>query len=601
MQENLIPGWAPTAETVKTANLTRIMQRKGFNDLPSFHRWTTEHYEDFWVLMSDELKIQFKTNPTKICDLSQGLTAPRWFAGASMNIVDSCFTAPKEATALIYQDNQQLKKMSYAELEKLVNRVANTLVEMNFKPGDAIGVAMPMDYRAVAIYLGIIKMGGVVVSIADSFSTQEMAVRLRITKAKAVFTQDVIRRGEKTLPLYEKVSQTGIEKILTCTADGSLPAFLSQNELFNSVACEPMSACNILFSSGTTGEPKAIPWNHTTPIKSASDAFFHQNIKAHDVLAWPTNLGWMMGPWLVFAALVNQASIALYTDLPKDRAFGEFITLAKVTMLGVVPTLVATWHQTRCMESLDWSSIKVFSSTGECSNPNDMLYLMSLAGSKPVIEYCGGTEIGGAYISSTVIENNYPSVFTTATMGNNFIIIDEDGEPADNGEVALLVPALGLSTTLLNNNHNKIYYEGMPALRDGNVLRRHGDQLHRLSNGYYTIQGRVDDTMNLGGIKVSSAEIERALSGLANITETAAIAVSPPNNGPSLLVIYAASNATLNKQETQKQMQQRINLQINPLFKIHDIVFVPDLPKTASNKIMRRVLRDKYQTRLANV
>jgi len=578
-------------------NIARLIQQQKFNNLKTFHHWTVEHYDDFWRLMCETLHIQFKTKPTATCDLSQGVTNPKWFPGASLNIVDSCFTAPKQQTAIVYQDqNQQLKTISYGELEKLANQVANTLVQQHFKAGDAIGIAMPMDYRAVAIYLGIIKMGGIVVSIADSFSAQEMAVRLRIANAKAIFTQDNILRGGKNIPLLEKVSQASIDKIFTLSADGSWPAFFAAEDNFTSVACEPMAACNILFSSGTTGEPKAIPWNHTTPIKSASDAFLHQNIQPDDVLAWPTNLGWMMGPWLVFAALINQASMALYTDLPKDRAFGEFIANAKVTMLGIVPTLVATWRQTKCMENLNWSAIKVFSSTGECSNPDDMRYLMSLAGNKPVIEYCGGTEIGGAYISSTVIEENIPSAFSTPTMGNDFVLIDDHGQITDNGEVALLVPALGLSTTLLNKDHHKTYFADMPSY-NGKILRRHGDQLQRLPNGYYTIQGRVDDTMNLGGIKVSSAEIERAIAGLAQITETAAIAVAPPNNGPSLLVIYAATQATLDKQNTQKLMQQRINQQINPLFKIHDVVFVADLPKTASNKIMRRTLRDQYVNR----
>ncbi len=112
-------------------------------------------------------------------------------------------------------------------------------------------------------------------------------------------------------------------------------------------------------------------------------------------------------------------------------------------MLGVVPTLVATWRQSKCMEGLDWHAIKVFSSTGECSNAEDMQYLMSLANNKPIIEYCGGTEIGGAYLSSTVIQHNYPHQFSTTTMGLNFISIDDAGTPADRSEVAILPPSLG--------------------------------------------------------------------------------------------------------------------------------------------------------------
>src|SRR5688572_22989055 len=187
-----------------------------------------------------------------------------------------------------------------------------------------------------------------------------------------------------------------------------------------------MTACNILFSSGTTATPKAIPWNHTTPIKAAADAYLHHDIRPGDVLAWPTNLGWMMGPWLIYAALVNRAAIALYSGAPSGADFGDFVEKTGVTMLGVIPSLVRAWRESRCMEGRDWSRIRCFSSTGECSNADDMRYLMSLAGNKPVIEYCGGTEIGGGYITGTMIHPAAPATFTTPALGLDFEILDDD-------------------------------------------------------------------------------------------------------------------------------------------------------------------------------
>lgn len=600
-------SWTPTKDIIKNANITHFMQAFNISDLNTFKHWATEHRDDFWKHIINTLGIVFKKPPEKICDLSQGIESPRWLPGAKLNIVDSCFTASPNATALIYEDaNKNICHLTYAELNQLSNRVANSLIKLSFKPGNAIGIIMPMNVDAVAIYLGIIKMGAVVVSIADSFSSQEIAVRLNIAQTKAVFTQDYIKRNDKKLPLYEKVQQAlaPLSIVLPCekkstsslrSQDYAWKDFLLDNNEFISVACDPMSACNILFSSGTTGEPKAIAWNHTTAIKVASDAYFHQNIKPHDVLAWPSSLGWMMGPWLLFAAFINHATAALYTDVPKDHAFGEFVQSANVTMLGVIPTLVATWRQTKCMEQLDWHKIKVFTSTGECSNPVDMAYLMALAGNKPIIEYCGGTEIGGAYLSSTVVEPNYPAQFSTPTIGLDILILDEQGHLASVGEVAIIPPSIGLSTSLLNADHHQVYFANMPLSNNGTPLRRHGDQIKQLPNGYYTILGRVDDTMNIGGIKVSAAEIERALVGLTQIREVAAIAVSPPSNGPSLLVIYAATQETLVKETVMKEMQQRISERINPLFRIHDVVFVSELPKTASNKIMRRVLRNEYE------
>lgn len=606
------PAWMPTKNDLQSANISKLMNKWHLPDVKAFHAYTFSHFQAFWQHMIHQLNIILKKKPEALVDLTEGVASPRWLPNAIMNIADSCFTADPKAPAIIFEDEKKcLTTLSYADLDRISNRIANSLIEQGFTEGDAIGIAMPMNQYAIAIYLGIIKMGGIVVSIADSFSTEEIATRLRIANAKAIFTQDFTSWVGKKWPLYEKVKNIASLSnpvtltiiVVPCENKVEIPLrhedfawqnFLLEKNTFTSAARNPMDPCNILFSSGTTGDPKAIIWNHTTPIKAASDAFFHQNIQPGDVLAWPTNLGWMMGPWLIFAALINHGSIALYLEAPKDRGFGEFIERAKVTMLGVVPTLVASWRQSKCMENLNWSAIKVFSSTGECSNPEDMLYLMSLAGYKPVIEYCGGTEIGGGYISSTVIENNYPSVFTTPTMGLNMTVLNEEGKPATVGEVAIIPPSIGLSTVLLNADHYHVYYEHMPKSAEGQILRRHGDQIKILPGGYYCVLGRVDDTMKLGGIKISAAEIERTLTGLSHITEVAAIAIPPKVQGPSLLVIYAATQSHLDKQNIMKEMQNKINTHLNPLFKIYDVVFLPDLPKTASNKIMRRVLRKKY-------
>ena len=315
-----------------------------------------------------------------------------------------------------------------------------------------------------------------------------------------------------------------------------------------------------------------------------------------------------MGPWLIYASLINQATIGLYYGTPTERGFGQFVQDARVNVLGVVPSLVSIWKTTACMQGLDWSAIKAFSSTGECSNPQDMLFLMSLAGYKPIIEYCGGTEIGGGYITGTLVQPCAPSTFTTPALGLDVVILNEDGHPADKGEVFIIPPSIGLSTELLNKDHHQVYFADTPHLPispspslsslklrlSPTPLRRHGDQMERLPNGYYRAQGRVDDTMNLGGIKVSSAEIEQTLNTVEEVCETAAIAISPPEGGPSQLVIYAVvtPETQKDKEAIEADLQKAIAQRLNPLFKIRDLVLVDTLPRTASNKVMRRVLRD---------
>ena len=607
------PAWFPMDEDITKANITRIMAELHIKTYPEFHAWSVANRDTFWRVMIDMLGIKAIDIHTEAQKDATGISTKL----AKLNIVESCFNAPEDAVAIVTQreNDENLSTLTYHELESLTNRVANGLVDIGIEPGDAVAVDMPMNAESVAIYLGIVKAGCVVVGIADSFAPDEIATRLRIGKAKAIFTQDFINRAGKRLPLYEKVIAADAPKAIVFAAEGTESIvqtrreeditwqdFLSSTETFTVVACHPDAHTNILFSSGTTGEPKAIPWTHTTPIKVAADAYLHHDIHPGDVLAWHTNLGWMMGPWLIYASLINRATIALYEGVPTGRDFGVFVQNAKVSMLGVVPTLVRAWKNADCMHGLDWQAIRAFSSTGECSNPEEMLFLMSLADYKPVIEYCGGTEIGGGYITGTRLQPAAPSAFTTPALGVDFLLFNENGEPTNNGEVFIRPPSLGLSTNLLNADHNEAYFAETPQPN----LRRHGDAIERFSNAFetepwlagakYRVHGRVDDTMNLSGIKVSSAEIEEVLNGIDGIQETAAVAVSPKDGGPSQLVIYTvltASEAAPAKQELHETLQAELSQRLNPLFRIHDVVIVEALPRTASNKIMRRLLRDQ--------
>ena len=602
------PAWFPAEDKVEKTNIAAVMRELSLDSYEALHSWSVHHRADFWELMIEQLGIQFHRKFSKVVDLSKGDEFPKWLVAARLNIVESCFNAPSHATAIVFQsEGSTLSRMTYGELNALTNRVANGLTEAGFQPGDPIAVNMPMHAESVPIYLGIIKAGCVVISIADSFAPDEMQMRLRIANAKGIFTQNYIRRAGKQLPLYAKVVDADAPKAIVLfrgdeppiklrNGDWTWEGFLSDSDQFDPVGCDPRDHTNILFSSGTTGEPKAIPWTQTTPIKCAADAYLHHDIQQGDVLAWPTNLGWMMGPWLIYASLINQAAIALYDGAPTEREFGEFVQNARVTMLGVVPSLVRAWKNTGCMKGLDWQAIKAFSSTGECSNAEDMLFLMSTAGYRPIIEYCGGTEIGGGYLTGTTVQPAAPATFTTPALGLDITICNEDGQPTDNGEVFVIPPSIGLSTELLNKDHHEVYFEGTPQLSKMPLLRRHGDGVERLADGYYRIHGRVDDTMNLGGIKVSSAEIEEVLNAVSGIREVAAIAVSPPDGGPSQLVIYAVLLPGADTSSLTSSLQSAIRRHLNPLFRIHDVIVVDALPRTASNKIMRRILRDEQSS-----
>ncbi len=608
-------SWEPTFESIRKTNLYALMQEQGAANYAAVHAWSVRNPEAFWERTIRALNIKLRTPYRQLLEVSDGDAHAKWLKGAQLNIAESCFYGPSSRTAIVTRRHDKLlETITVGELDRLSNRVANGLQALGVSKADGIAIDMAMTAESVAIYLGIIKAGAVVISIPDSLPAEEIAKRLRIADATAVFTQDEITRGGKALPMYEKVRHANAPRTIVILerrdADIELRAgdlrwndFVSPNEQFEAISCAPDESINVIFSSGTTGDPKAIPWDHTTPIKCGSDGMYHQDIRPGDIVCWPTNLGWMMGPWLVFAALLNRATIALYEGAPTERGFCEFIQDAKATMLGLVPSIVKSWRSTGAAEGFDWSHLRTYSSSGEASDPHDYGWLMKLnqpdGSSRPIIEYCGGTEIGGGYVTSTVVEAHRPSEFNAKAMGSDFVVLNEECKTCiagEAGEVFIRPPSIGLSARLLNADNDAVYYANCPVI-DERPLRRHGDQLMVVEEGRYRSNGRADDAMNLGGIKVGSAEIERTLNSVAGVVETAAVAVTSLGGGPDRLVVFAVmkqGSELLRAGELKRAMQQAIRDHLNPLFHLEDVVIVDSLPRTASNKVMHRVLRNQY-------
>jgi acetyl-CoA synthetase len=595
-------AWQPDADTIERANLTAAIREQGLSSYAELHEWSIDERGAFWGMVLDRLGIVFDEAPERILDGPP--RDPLWLPGARLNIVDSCFTAPGDKTAVVFRAGGANHAMSYSELRRLVDEFAHGLSLRGVGAGDGVAIAMPMTVEAVAAYLGTVAVGARVISIADSFAPHEIATRLRMTDPSLVVTQDRFVRAGREHAMFDKVTEAGARRCVVVETGAGIPLrdgdvawneFLIDAGPFDPVPCAPDGHVNVLFSSGTTGEPKAIPWTHLTAIKSAMDGHFHHDIHRGDVVAWPTNLGWVLGPWLIFASLINDATMALYDDAPTGRGFIDFVREAGVTMLGFVPSIVAAWRANRFLDGANWRDIRVLSSSGEASSPDEYAWLMDAAGGVPVIEYCGGTEIGGGYIAGTVLHDAIPATFTTPALGLDVRILDDDGHPADIGEMYVVPPSFGLSQELIGRDHYDVYYAGVP---ESDVpLRRHGDHMERLPNGYYRALGRTDDTMNLGGVKVSSAELERVVGVIDGVSEVAAVGVRPPGGGPSRLVIYAVPEPGVAPDPGvwSALMQQAIRSELNPIFRIDDVIIVGVLPRTASAKITRRELRARHE------
>lgn len=613
-------GWIPTPEEARQSNLGRVLEKAKKQSLPELQRWSVQHPEEYFPLVWEDQSVVFHQRWRCFLDASTGA----WLPGARLNAAECCLAAggakSDSSIAVVHrnegEDDLPVRRLTLSQFRANVSRVANALEALGFKTGDAIAIDMPMNVHAVTAYLAIILAGCVAVSIPDSFVANEIAVRIRISKAKAIFTQDVLLRGGKELPLYSRVVEAQTPLAIVIPANGTASSLglrggdmlwdefiakaehLSRPDEYKAVVQSVDSYTNILFSSGTTGEPKAIPWTQHTPLRCAADSWAHLDVRQGDVICYPTNLGWMVGPMIVFSAFINGATLALYNGSPLGRGFGKFVQDAQVNALGTVPSLVRTWKGSGCMANLDWSSVRVFGSTGETSSVDDDLWLSARGGYKPIMECCGGTELGALYVGATMLQPQAFAAFSTPGMTFQIYILDEAGNPypeeaACTGELVLHPHNFGASSTLLNADHHKVYYEGMPFF-NGKQLRRHGDIFQRFQGGFYKAHGRSDDTMNLGGIKASAVEIEQVCNKAHDsIQETAAIAVQPPGGGPEQLVIAAVLKPgyKMSSKELRKTFSSHVMSNLNPLFKVRAVAVFPEFPRTASNKLLRRVLR----------
>ncbi|XP_018448234.1 probable acyl-activating enzyme 18, peroxisomal [Raphanus sativus] len=634
--------WFPSPSLSKSTNLGRLMEIHGprllgasyknpIESFELFRRFSVEHPDVYWSIVIDELSLVYHTPPR--CILEKSRPEGTWLPDAVLNIAECCLMPSShsqredDSLAVVWRDegsdDAPINRMTFRELRQRVMLVANA-ISGSFAKGDTIAIDMTMTVDAVIIYLAIILAGCIVVSIADSFAAKEIATRLKISKAKGIFTQDHVLRGGRRYPLYSRVVEAGPSKIIVLPASGTeLRVQLREQDIqwkdflskasgenkYRPIYLPVNSVINILFSSGTTGEPKAIPWTQHSPIRSACDGWAHLDVKVGNTYCWPTNLGWVMGPTLIFSCFLTGTTLALYHGSPLGRGFGKFVQDAGVTVLGTVPSLVKTWKRTNCMEGLNWTKIKYFATTGEASNVDDVLWLSSKAYYKPVIEVCGGTELASSYIIGSPLQPQAFGAFSTPSMTTRIIIFDENGVPYPDdqpctGEVGLFPQHFGATDRLLNADHDEVYFKGMPMYKETR-LRRHGDILKRTVGGYFTVQGRADDTMNLGGIKTSSIEIERVCDQADEcLSETAAVSITPPNGGPELLAIFAVLKEGFKKQseeELKRKFSRAIQKDLNPLFKVRFVKIVAEFPRTASNKLLRRVLRDQMNQEIRSV
>nr|MBP7693873.1 AMP-binding protein [Anaerolineales bacterium] len=477
--------WRPTPAYTERAHLTRFMARHGLADYAALLRRSTADIAWFTTAVLEYLDIQFAAPYQQVLDLSRGPRWPRWCVGGRLNIVQTCldrhFAVPRQANrpALLWEDEAgHTRRLSYADLHREVNHCANALRQLGFRKGDALGLFMPMTPEIVIAFLAIIKIGGVVLPLFSGFGAEAAASRLNDASAAGLITADGFFRRGHLVPLKPVADAAAaqvptLREVLVVRHTGN-PVEMKggrdhwwhdevpeQSGFAETEIMEAEDPLMIIYTSGTTGRPKGAVHTHCGfPVKAAQDMAFHMDVHgpeadaAGDSILWLTDMGWMMGPWLVFGSLILGATLCLYDgapDYPGPDRLWALVERHALTHLGLSPTLVRALSQygEAPVRQHALTSLRIFASTGEPWNPAPWQWLFQTVGQgrRPIINYTGGTEIAGGIISANPLLPLKPCAFSAACPGMDVDVVDEAGQPVRGqvGELVIRQPWIGMT------------------------------------------------------------------------------------------------------------------------------------------------------------
>ncbi|MBP9109710.1 MAG: AMP-binding protein [Pyrinomonadaceae bacterium] len=664
-------AWTPTPEVIERAQLTKFMKQVGVSTWDELYAYSIHDVEKFTEEVIKFLDIKFDPPYEKLLDTTDGIAFPKWlaaesepgavatgFRSAGLNITTMCLDRwqtdeLKGQPAVIWEDEEgQTKSLTYQGLLDNVHVCSCILRTAGIGKGDAVGIHLPMIPETVVALLSINRIGAIAVPVFSGYGIDAIASRMEAVAAKAIFTcYGTKRRGKQVdmltnaalavanVPTIKSVIVTGAEGISELGVEGFVKNLDHlKNEVFGGRQVEvwgvdqdlysflgpdstpePTSAEDpliILYTSGTTGKPKGIAHTHASfPIKAAQDMAFGTDVGKGTRISWYTDIGWMMGPWLIYGALINGATICIYDgapDYPQPDRMWEFCAKHKVEILGISPTLIRSLSN--CGDDLpkrhDLSSLRAFASTGEPWNPAPWWWLFEKVGNSelPIINYSGGTEISGGILMGNPLLPIKPCSFPAPCPGMDVDILDEEGnsvEPGKVGELVIKQPWIGMARGFWQEKERYLdtYWR---RFKD---IWVHGDFAMRDRDGHWFILGRSDDTLKVAGKRVGPAEVESLLVAHPLVTEAAVIGVPDEVKGTAMVAFVVLSgeglpvndesesdNSSLitHHSSLQQELKTLVAKDMGKPLAPSKIIFVSALPKTRNAKVMRRVIRSAY-------
>ncbi len=615
--------WKGFEQTVENSNVVAFMRAQKVKSFEGLLQRSQDDIEWFWNAVNQFLGIEWYAPYTQVLRANKGIEWAQWFTGGKINITHNCVdkhinTYRRHKLALIWEgENHEIRKLTYLDLYREVNRVAEGLKDAGIRTGDAVGVYLPMIPETAVTLLAIAKIGAIFIPVFSGYGPEAIASRLNDASVKLLFTADGFYRKGGVVEM-KKIADAalrmspGVQRVVvfkrlhidvpwTDKRDIDWESFVQDKPVISPTEkLTSETPWMVIYTSGTTGRPKgAVHVHGGFLVKQAEEIAFQVDMKDQDILFWFTDMGWIMGPWEVVGGLAMGGTLFFYEgapDWPKPDRLWEMVERHRITTLGISPTAVRAFMRSgdQWPNAHDLTSLRLFGSTGEPWNPVPWMWLYKEVGKQrcPIINLSGGTEIGACFLSVHPVKPLKPCSLGGPSLGMAIDVFDDNAQPVRGkvGELVCKKPWPSMTRGIWHDpqRYTETYWNRWPH------VWVHGDWASVDKDGYWFLHGRSDDTIKVAGKRVGPAEVESILVSHAAVTEAAAIGVPDPLKGEALACFVVLKPGYTPSEELRAELVQLVASALGKSTTPKTIKFTGELPKTRNAKILRRFVKAAY-------